>query len=342
MFRDELVIRVKAGNGGAGSASFLREKFRPKGGPDGGDGGKGGDVVFIADENYNTLAHLAKSPLYRAEAGEPGGGAKCSGKRGRDCTILVPPGTVIRDADLGVLLKDLNRAGDRIVLCRGGKGGRGNQHFATPTRQTPRYAEPGRPGEERRLRLELKMIADVGILGLPNAGKSTLLAKLSAARPRVADYPFTTLIPSLGILKISEMETLVLADLPGIIEGAHKGKGLGDQFLRHIERTRLLLHLVDVSPQALQPPAEAYRVVRTELESYSLTLAGRPEIVVANKVDQPSARKGVTALRKACGNPVFEISALAGKGLRELVGALFAALGDREMKEMGRSSTNAV
>jgi len=326
MFRDELLLRVKAGNGGAGCVSFLREKFVPKGGPDGGDGGKGGDVIFEADENFNTLAHLTHAPLYRAQSGEAGSGRKCSGKKGREVLLKVPPGTIIRDADRDVLLKDLNHPGERIVICRGGKGGRGNQHFATSTRQAPRRAEPGQPGEERRLRLELKMIADVGIIGLPNAGKSTLLARLSAARPKIADYPFTTLVPSLGILRGSDHSTLVLADLPGIIEGAHQGKGLGDQFLRHIERTRLLLHLVDASREALQPPAQAYRTVRKELESYSPTLAGRREVVVANKADLTGSRAGVTALRRAGAGDVVAISAVTGKGLAELVGRLFSSL----------------
>lgn len=326
MFRDELILRIKAGNGGAGCVSFLREKFVPKGGPNGGDGGKGGDVIFEADENYNTLSHLSHSPHYRAESGKAGQGKQCSGKKGLDLLLRVPPGTIIRDEERGVVLKDLDRPGERIVICRGGRGGKGNQHFATPTRQAPRRAEPGQLGEERRLRLELKMIADVGIIGLPNAGKSTLLARLSAARPKIAGYPFTTLVPSLGILQTSDLSTLVLADLPGIIEGAHEGKGLGDQFLRHIERTRILLHLVDVSREALQPPVEAYRVVRKELESYSPTLAGRREVVVANKTDLPRLRTRVSALREACGKDVVEISAVSGKGLKELVGALFASL----------------
>lgn len=323
MFRDELKVQIKAGDGGNGCVSFWREKFVAKGGPDGGDGGKGGDVIFEADENYNTLAHLAKSPIYRAESGKPGSGQKCSGKAGRDLLIKLPPGTIIRDAASGAILKDLNKPGDRIVICKGGRGGKGNQHFATPTNQAPRKAIPGGKGEERKLRLELKMIADVGIIGLPNAGKSTLLSILSHARPKIAGYPFTTIVPSLGILQQSPMETLVIADLPGIIEGAHQGKGLGDQFLRHIERTRVLLHLVDVSPEALQPAAKAYRTVRKELESYSETLAGRPELVVANKVDVPGSKKIVKALEKECGAEVLEISAATGKGLPPLVGRLF-------------------
>lgn len=328
MFRDEVTVRMKGGDGGAGCVSFLREKYRPKMGPDGGDGGKGGDVILEADENYNTLYHLIHIPRFVAQNGQPGRGRNQSGRKGRDLVVKVPVGTIVRDAERGVLLKDLSRHGERIVLCRGGKGGRGNQHFATPTHQAPRRAEPGRPGEERRVRLELKMIADVGLVGLPNAGKSTLLSRLSAARPKIADYPFTTLVPNLGILKGDDFRTLVVADLPGIIEGAREGKGLGDRFLRHIERTRLIVHLVDVSPLALRPPEEAYRTVRQELEGYSPVLAAKPEIVVATKVDVPGARENAEALRRSLGGRrrVLEISAATGEGLRELGGELFRAL----------------
>jgi GTP-binding protein len=325
MFRDEIVLRMKAGDGGQGCISFLREKHRPKLGPDGGDGGRGGDVVLEADENYNTLYHLIHRPQYTARSGEPGRRKNCSGKNGETLLVRVPVGTLVRDADRNVLLRDLGRHGDRLVVCRGGKGGRGNQHFATSTNQAPRKAEPGRPGEERRVRLELKMIADVGLVGLPNAGKSTLLSRLSAARPKIADYPFTTLVPNLGILRASAWESLVLADLPGIIEGAHEGKGLGDRFLKHIERTRLILHLVDVSPQALQPPVQAYEVIRRELESYSPVLASKPEVVVATKVDVTGARKGVNALRKRVPE-LLEISAPVGKGLETLARELFHRL----------------
>lgn len=328
MFRDEVTVRMKGGDGGPGCVSFLREKYRPKMGPDGGDGGKGGDVILEADENYNTLYHLIHIPRFVAENGQPGRGRNQSGRKGRDLVVKVPVGTIVRDADRGVLLKDLRRHGERIVVCRGGRGGRGNQHFATPTHQAPRRAEPGQPGEERRVRLELKMIADVGLVGLPNAGKSTLLSRVSAARPRIAEYPFTTLVPNLGILKSDDYRTLVVADLPGIIEGAHQGKGLGDRFLRHIERTRLIAHLVDVSPLALRPPVEAYRTVRRELESYSPVLAAKPEIIVATKIDVPGARENARALREALGEGkrVLEISAATGEGLRELVGELFRAL----------------
>jgi GTP-binding protein len=326
VFRDEIILRIKAGNGGAGKVSFLREKFRPKLGPAGGDGGKGGDVILVADDNYNTLYHLIHRPQYIAKTGEPGGDKNCSGKNGQDLVVRVPVGTLVRDVDRGVLLRDLARKDDRLVVCKGGKGGRGNQHFATPTQQTPRKAEPGQPGEERRVKLELKMIADVGLVGLPNAGKSTLLSRLSAARPRVADYPFTTLVPSLGIIRGSDYHDVVVADLPGLIEGAHEGKGLGDTFLKHVERTRLIVHLVDVSPLAPLPPEEAYRVIRKELESYSPTLAAKPEIVLATKMDVTGSRRRATAFRKKMKCPVLEVSSATGKGIPELVRELFRSL----------------
>jgi GTP-binding protein len=324
MFRDEAKIRIKAGDGGDGCVSFRREACVPRGGPDGGDGGRGGDVVLVADENFNTLYHLIHQPRFVAPSGAPGRGRNCSGKMGLDLTVRVPVGTLVRDVDKGVLLKDLARNGDRIAVCKGGKGGLGNQHFATSTNQTPRKATLGGKGEERTIRLELKMIADVGLVGLPNAGKSTLISRLSAARPKVADYPFTTLVPNLGIIRGKDYRDLVVADLPGIIEGAHEGKGLGDRFLKHIERTRLIVHLVDVSPEASVPPLKAYDTIRTELESYSPMLAAKPEIVVATKMDATGAKKGSAALKRKV-KTVLEISAVTGEGLKELVRALFRA-----------------
>lgn len=329
MFKDEVKLKVKAGDGGRGCVSFRREKFVPRGGPDGGDAGNGGDVIFVADENYNTLYHLIHRPQYRAEDGGSGGGAGCSGKNGRDLTVPVPPGTLIRDAQRGSLLKDLAKHGDRIIICRGGKGGKGNRRFQSATNQTPRHAETGRIGDERRLALELRMIADIGIIGVPNAGKSTLIGRLSHARPKVADYPFTTLVPSLGILKLDDIRTCVLADLPGLIEGAHQGKGLGDQFLRHIERTRVILHLVDCSPMAIPKPSEAYAVIRRELEAYSPTLAAKPELLVANKVDVTGSKKGVTALKRAAKKDVLPISAVTGVGLKALIREIFTRLDSR-------------
>ncbi len=329
MFRDEVNLKVKAGHGGPGCVSFRREKFLPKGGPDGGDGGKGGDVIIEANDNYNTLYHLIHQPQYRAEDGQPGQGALKTGRGGKDFTIQVPPGTIIRDAEHGALLKDLNETGDQIVICKGGRPGKGNRRFATSTRQAPRHSQPGIPGEERKLKLELRMIADVGIVGLPNAGKSTLLSRLSAAHPKVANYPFTTLVPSLGILKRGDIDTLVLADLPGLIEGAHTGKGLGSQFLKHIERTRMILHLVDGSPTADTPPDEAYRVIRKELSGYSKVLAEKPELVAANKADVSRSKKGVKDLQEECGTDVLELSAVTGKGVKDLAMKLFDMLEDR-------------
>jgi GTP-binding protein len=324
MFRDEARLKVKAGDGGNGCVSFRREACVPRGGPDGGDGGKGGDVVFIADENYNTLYHLIHQPRFVAPSGGHGGGQKCSGKMGRDLVVHVPVGTLVKDLDKNVLLKDLARTGDRIVVCKGGRGGRGNQHFATSTNQTPRKAIPGGTGESRTIRLELKMIADVGLVGLPNAGKSTLISRISAARPKIADYPFTTIVPNLGIIRGKDYRDIVVADLPGIIEGAHEGKGLGDRFLKHVERTRLIVHLVDMSPEALRPAAEAYATIRKELESYSPVLAAKPEIVAATKMDVTGAEKNLKAFKKKVKN-ALPISAATGAGLKELVRELFRA-----------------
>jgi GTP-binding protein len=322
MFRDEAKIKIKAGDGGDGCVSFRREACVPRGGPDGGDGGRGGDVVLVADENFNTLYHLIHQPRFVADSGAPGRGRNMSGKMGRDLLVRVPLGTLVRDVDKNVLLKDLARDGDRLVVCKGGKGGLGNQHFATSTNQAPRKAVPGGRGEERTIRLELKMIADVGLVGLPNAGKSTLISRVSAARPKVANYPFTTIVPNLGIIRGKDYRDIVVADLPGIIEGAHEGRGLGDRFLKHVERTRLIVHLVDVSPEALEPPVKAYATIRKELESYSPVLAAKPEIVVATKMDATGAKKGAAALRKKV-KKVLEISAVTGEGLRELIRELF-------------------
>ena len=320
MFRDEMIVSVKAGDGGDGKVSFLREKSRPRGGPDGGAGGKGGDVVFVADANVNTLHHLRHIAQFRAGSGGKGGQTRCSGKNGRDLVVNVPVGTLIYDVEKNILLKDLNVDAMRIVVCRGGRGGRGNQSFASSRNHSPQKAELGKPGDVRRLRLDLKMIAQVGLVGLPNAGKSTFLAATSRARPKIADYPFTTLTPVLGVVAIDEFTSFIMADLPGMIEGAHEGVGLGDQFLRHVERTRFIAHLVDVSPDAMKPPDEAYRVIRAELAAYSPVLAEKPELVIATKVDLPGAQ--LARLKKVAKGKIFEVSGVTGKGLKELVGAL--------------------
>jgi GTP-binding protein len=332
MFVDEAIIHVKAGDGGNGCVSFRREKFEPNGGPDGGDGGNGGSIVFVADPNKNTLLDFAGRHHWKAQRGESGMGKKMAGKGGDDLVVLVPPGTVIHDTDHHILLADLDKPGRRAVIARGGKGGRGNWHFRSPTNQAPRYAEPGTEGDERNLRLELKLIADVGLVGMPNAGKSTLLASISKARPKIADYPFTTLEPQLGIVELSGDRRIVVADIPGLIEGAHTGAGLGTAFLKHIERTRVIVHLLDLYPSNFEDPARNYRVIREELEAQSSLLAGKPEIVVANKTDlAPEGDDALEQLRRKL-KPV-EVLAISGatrQGLPELLERIWQMLHPRE------------
>lgn len=331
MFIDEVDILVSGGAGGNGCLSFRREKYIPKGGPDGGDAGNGGSVIMVADESYNTLQHLAGRHQWKAQRGGHGLGKNCHGRNGKDEIIPVPPGTIIRDAETGLPLKDLAAHGDSVVIAAGGKGGRGNTAFKSATNQAPRYAEPGEPGEQRSLHLELKLIADAGLLGKPNAGKSTLLSRLSAARPKIAAYPFTTLYPYLGIVEMSGMRRFVLADIPGLIEGAHAGAGLGDAFLRHVERTRLLVHMIDVCPMQ-GDPVEDYRVIRRELEQYSAELARKPEIVVANKLDLTGAKENLKRFKKELGVEVISISAVTGAGLPELTERIWLALHPQEEK----------
>lgn len=285
MFIDEATIHVKAGDGGAGCVSFRREKYVPKGGPDGGDGGNGGSVIFVADLNKNTLLDFAGKHHWAAPKGQNGMGKKMYGRRGDDMVVPVPVGTLIYDTDHGILLADLETPGREITVARGGRGGRGNWHFRTPSNQAPRYAEPGDMGQERNLKLELKLIADVGLVGMPNAGKSTLLRACSAARPKVADYPFTTLEPQLGIVELIGERRLVMADIPGLIEGAQHGAGLGHAFLKHIERTKAIVHLLDLYPADFTSPAENYHKIRGELEAFSRELAEKPEVICANKTD---------------------------------------------------------
>ncbi|MFH1371097.1 MAG: GTPase ObgE [Planctomycetota bacterium] len=318
MFVDEAKIRVKAGDGGNGCVSFRREKYVPKGGPDGGDGGKGGDVYFFTDPNLDTLMDFAGKHNWQAEDGKPGSGNNKTGANGEELIIRVPSGTLIYDADLDLLLKDLDGVGLKVCVCLGGHGGKGNKQFATSTYQTPRYAEPGKPGQERKLRLELKLIADVGLVGMPNAGKSTLISRCSAARPKIASYPFTTLEPILGIVQLSGERRLVMADLPGLIEGAHKGAGLGFEFLRHIERTRVIVHILDIMPADGSDPAKNYRRIRKELEQYSKTLANKPEVIVANKIDLEPDGATVKKLRKQLRHRIYPISAVSGEGIKDL------------------------
>ena len=328
MFIDTAEIQVKAGDGGNGCIAFRREKFVARGGPSGGDGGHGGSVWAVADRSYNTLYHLRHHNNYRAERGEHGMGSNCHGKTGVDVEVHLPLGTVVTDAESGERLADLVTAGQRVLLVKGGNGGWGNQHFATPTRQAPRFAKPGLPGEERRLAIELKLLADVAIIGFPNSGKSTLISAISAAKPKIADYPFTTLVPHLGVVTLPhDRSTLVVADIPGLIEGAHRGLGLGIRFLKHVERCRLLCHLVDASAQG---DAESdVATIESELTQFSPEVARRPRILAASKCDAISDPERLASIRAAAqrrGLPFLEISAATGAGLKELVGFLFQAM----------------
>ena len=318
MFIDEAKIQVKAGNGGNGCLSFRREKFIPKGGPDGGDGGRGGSVYLQAVENLDTLIDFAGKHHWQAQNGADGQGSNKSGSDGEDLIINVPPGTLIYDCGLNLLLKDLNEIGMKVCICRGGRGGRGNKAFATATNQAPRYAESGKKGQERDIRLELKLIADVGLVGMPNSGKSTLISRCSAARPKIADYPFTTLEPVLGIVELTDFRRYVLADIPGLIEGAHNGAGLGYEFLKHIERTTILAHILDIMPADGSDPAENYKALRKELEQYSKALAEKEEVIVANKIDLDPDGKIVKKLKKKLNKTICPISAVTGEGIKEL------------------------
>lgn len=327
MFVDEVTIRVKAGDGGNGCLAFRREKYVPRGGPSGGDGGRGGDVVLVASLHHNTLLHFRFNPEHTAERGRHGEGSQRTGRNGTSVEVPVPVGTIVYDAETGEQVHDFTEAGEHFVIAKGGRGGRGNQHFATPTNQAPTRHEPGRPGEEKRLRLELKLLADVGLVGFPNAGKSTLISRISAARPKIADYPFTTLEPNLGVVSTDNLRSYVVADIPGLIEGAHEGHGLGIQFLRHIERTRLLLHLVDVSEMSGREPGHDFDVILAELASFSDGLAAKPMFVVATKLDSaqdPERIEIVRAKAESHDMPFFKISAVTGEGLTDLLRAVSA------------------
>ncbi|MBK9171050.1 MAG: GTPase ObgE [Bryobacterales bacterium] len=321
MFVDEVRIYVKAGDGGNGCLAFRREKFVPRGGPSGGDGGRGGDIVMTATEHRNTLLHFRFNPEHKAQRGRHGEGSNRTGHDGRSVELEVPVGTLVYDNDTGELVHDFTTPGERVVIARGGRGGRGNARFVSSTHQAPTETEPGRPGEERRLRLELKLLADVGLVGFPNAGKSTLISRLSAARPKIADYPFTTLEPQLGVVQLENFDSFVIADIPGLIEGAHLGHGLGVQFLRHIERTRLIVHLVDVSDSSGRDPVADFDVIMNELAAFDESLAARPMILVATKMDVAQDPERVEALRVLAeerGVPFFAISAVTGEGLEAL------------------------
>lgn len=324
MFRDEAEIEVIAGKGGDGLVSFRREKYVPRGGPDGGDGGDGGSVVLLASAGESSLLRVGRQYRYAAEKGRPGQTQKRHGRGGEDVVVEVPIGTQVHDRDRGNLLFDLDHDGARLVVARGGRGGKGNVHFATSVRQVPRTATKGREGERRQLRLELKLFADVGLVGLPNAGKSTFLSVVTAARPKVADYPFTTLEPQVGIAEVGAGRTLVIADLPGLIEGASEGTGLGHRFLRHVERCKALLHLVDVSASATTPPAEAYRTIRRELEEFSPELHAKPSILVATKFEDEGDGERLAELEAEAGSRALPLSSVRHEGLREVLGAAWA------------------
>ncbi len=323
-FIDEAIVTVASGAGGSGCLSFRREKYVPLGGPDGGDGGKGGDVVLESTAGRRTLYPFRFKREFVAERGAGGQGRQRSGKDGRTLVIEVPPGTLVRDAESGEIIKDFNAAGERFVIARGGRGGKGNTHFKTSTHRTPRFAQPGEPGETRKILLELKLLADVGIIGLPNAGKSTLISVVSAARPKIADYPFTTLVPNLGVVATPGREPFVVADIPGLIAGAHTGAGLGTRFLKHIERTRVLVHLIDAAQIDPENPLTAYEAINAELDLYKESLARKRQIIVLNKLDLTGSEERAKAFRAALKKRVkiHLISAATGKGVAPLVAQL--------------------
>jgi GTPase len=348
MFIDEARIRVKAGDGGNGCVAFRREKFVPRGGPSGGDGGRGGDVIMESSERHNTLVHFRFNPEHKSERGRHGEGSNCTGREGADEILKVPVGTSLYDDETGALVHDFRHPDERIIVAKGGRGGRGNQHFATPTHQAPRESEAGRTGEERAYRLELKLLADVGLVGYPNAGKSTLISRISAAKPKIADYPFTTLEPNLGVVSVGDApheDSYVVADIPGLIEGAHLGAGLGVQFLRHIERTRVLVHLVDVSDASGRlDPVEDFRVIMAELKSFGHGLDEKPMLLVASKADvaNPEKLKKLRAMAKRRKLPFFTISAVSGQGIQELKYAVGDVVRASRVAEVAPVAANTI
>ncbi len=342
MFVDRVEIEVLGGDGGNGCMSFRREKYIPRGGPDGGNGGNGGSVFIEAREGVDSLAPLAHQKHWRATRGVHGQGSNRDGKRGEDRTILVPPGTLIIDAAGKFVLRDLNVPGDSVCVAAGGRGGRGNTNFKSSTNQAPRKHTEGSPGENRRLILELKMIADVGLVGKPNAGKSTLLSRMSRAKPEIADYPFTTRHPNLGIVQVTLDRTFVLADIPGLIEGAHLGVGLGHDFLKHVERCGVLVHLVESTPVDETDPVDNWKGTRHELLEYDEELANRPEILVMSKSELPDAEVQMRRLSEAAGKPVLPISAVTGAGLKELTWAIVAILDEQKSRDAGKSLSGGV
>jgi GTP-binding protein len=321
-FIDQVKVYVKAGNGGRGCISFRREKYIPRGGPDGGDGGRGGHIIFKALRDLTTLLDIKYQQQYRAENGQHGMGKDMHGRNGKDLVIRVPLGTIVKDADSDTILCDLTEEGQEFIAAKGGRGGLGNAHFKTPTRQAPRFAQPGEQGEEKILILELKLLADVGLIGLPNAGKSTLISVVSSAKPKIADYPFTTLVPVLGVVKYDEFKSFVIADIPGLIEGAHRGAGLGFQFLRHVERTSILLHLIDISESSEGDPVENFEKINRELEFYSPELSIKPQAVAGTKLDIKGNGRRLDRIERYCNDrdyDFFPVCALTGQGIKELI-----------------------
>jgi len=342
VFIDRVKIRIKAGDGGNGVTAFRREKFVPRGGPSGGDGGRGGSVWIESDEGLNTLLHLRYNPEHKAERGHHGEGSNRHGKDGEDVTVRVPVGTQLFNPETDEIVFDFTEPGQRYLAAQGGKGGWGNSHFATPTRRAPRFHYTGRPGDEKELQLELKLIADVGLVGYPNAGKSTLISVISAAKPKIADYPFTTLEPNLGVVDMGDYRTFVVADIPGLIEGASEGAGLGDRFLRHVERTKLILHLVDVSSASGRDPVEDYEIINKELAAYNEDLAGRRQIVVATKIDALDEPERVEVLEKRArkdGREFFPISSVTNTGVRELVAHVAGLILERDDAEASAAAS---
>lgn len=334
MFADSAKIYIRSGKGGDGCVSFRRELFVAAGGPNGGDGGRGGDLIFEIDEGLNTLNDFRHVRKYFASDGQPGGGNRCHGKDGEDMVVKVPPGTVIKDAETGKVITDMNYENRREVVLKGGRGGKGNQHYATPTMQVPKYAQPGKPGKELTVVLELKVIADVGLVGFPNVGKSTFLSRVTNAKPKIANYHFTTLNPNLGVVDLDGGDGFVIADIPGLIEGASEGIGLGHEFLRHIERTKVMIHMVDAASTEGRDPLEDIKVINAELESYNAELANRPQVIAANKIDVFYGDEGEEVLQRLKeefepkGIKVFPISAVSGKGVRELLYYVKERLGE--------------
>lgn len=329
MFVDKAKIFIKAGDGGDGKVSFRREKYVPNGGPDGGDGGAGGDIIFEVDDNMRTLMDFRYKRKHVAESGEHGMAGNSFGKSGQHLVIKVPSGTIVRSVESGKAIADLKNPGDRFVAARGGRGGQGNQHFATPTRQAPRFAQPGEKGEEREVELELKLLADVGLLGFPNVGKSTFLSIVTSAKPKIANYHFTTLVPNLGVVDLGEGRSFVIADIPGLIEGAHTGVGLGHDFLRHVERTKVLIHIIDISGVEGREPLEDFRKINEELALYNTKLSGKPQLVACNKMDIPGAEENFQRIKEALeaeGYEVFKLSAATRQGIEPLLNRTFNLL----------------